>query len=471
MAEVKIQSKSMASEKMVKIHIIFVACVSIAFGIVNMATGYVIIGAVIAVVGLIASGITTALKNSTTTTTRGTILSVVQLLIIIVMSVVKHEMLDVLALVVAAVAMSGIYFDKKTIYIQWVMMDIPAVLGIFMNDFIYGGVGMDQILKGVLGINVGAVIILYLVNCSLRFINDATAAGNQTEDLLDEVKKKVRESQKMMDRQDLVVEDIAQISEKVAGDANLLLEIADKISSASEEQEQSISGITDSVAEISAEVEKSLDEARLASEAARRSTTLVHESNGEMQNMLEAMAEITESSRKIEGIINTIEDIAFQTNILALNAAIEAARAGMAGKGFAVVADEVRNLATQSGEAVKNSSVLIQSSIESVEKGTILAEKVAEKMGGVIDTSEKSAEYAQSITELTNRQAQSIESVRSQLEQVSEVIGQNAQTAVESADIARSVADSATKMNNVTGRLKMVSHKPDEETIRRAIGR
>ena len=471
MAEIKIQSKSMASEKMVKMHIIFVACVSIAFGIVNMATGYVLIGALIAVVGLIASGITVTLKNSATTTTRGMILSVVQLLIIIVMSVVKHEMLDVLALVVAAVAMSGIYFDKKSIYIQWVIMDIPAILGIFLNDFIYGGVGMDQILKGLLGINVGAVIILYLVNCSLKFINDATAAGNQTEDLLGEVQKKVRESQKMMERQDQVVENIAEISEKVASDANLMLAIADKISSASEEQEQSISGIMDSVTEISDEVEKGLEEARNASEAAVQSTTIVHESNAEMQNMLEAMAEITESSRKIEGIINTIEDIAFQTNILALNAAIEAARAGMAGKGFAVVADEVRNLATQSSEAVKNSSILIQSSIESVGKGTVLAERVAEKMSGVIETSEKSAEYSRSITEITNRQVQSIESVRAQLDQVSEVITQNAQTAVESADIARSVADSATQMNNVTSRLKMVTKKPDEEKIRRTFGR
>ncbi|MCH5347930.1 MAG: hypothetical protein J1E40_01275 [Oscillospiraceae bacterium] len=456
MAEIKIQSKSMASEKTVKMHIIFVGCVSVAFGILNMVTGYVFIGALIAVVGLATCGITAFMKDKSTTTTRGTLLSIVQMLIIIVMSVVKHEMQSVLPLMVAAVALSGIYFDRKNIYIQWVIMDIPAVLGIFLNDFIYGGVGVDQILKGLLGINVGACIILYLVNCSLKYISEATAAGNQTEDLLEEVQRKVNESKKMMDRQELVVANIAEISEKVTSDANLMLEIADKISSASEEQEQSIAGITASVAEISDEVEKGLEEAENASEAARKSTALVHESNGEMQNMLEAMADITESSRKIEGIIRTIEDIAFQTNILALNAAIEAARAGIAGKGFAVVADEVRNLATRSGEAVQNTSVLIQSSIESVEKGTILAEKVAEKMGGVIETSESSAEYARRITELTNRQNQAIESVRAQLEQVSSIISQNSETAVESADIARSVAEEASNMNLVTSRFKSV---------------
>ncbi|MCH5192605.1 MAG: hypothetical protein J1F11_01500 [Oscillospiraceae bacterium] len=459
MAEIKIASKGMASEKMVKIHIIFVACVSVAFGILNMATGFLFVGAMIAVVGLGASGITVYLKDKTNTTTRGTLLSIVQLLIIIVMSIVKHEMHTVFPLMVASMAMSGIYFDRKNIYIHWVCMNIPSIVGIFLNDFIYGGADMSQILKGLLGINVGAAIILYLVNCSLGFINKANYANNETEDLLDEVQKKVDESNKMMDRQLQIVDNIAEISEQVTGNSNLMLEIADRISSASEEQEQSIVGITESVDEISAEISKGLDEAEHAAAAARKSTDIVHESNMEMQNMLEAMAEITESSRKIEGIINTIEDIAFQTNILALNAAIEAARAGIAGKGFAVVADEVRNLANQSGEAVKHSSILIQSSIEAVGKGTSLAEKVAEKMSGVIETSENSVAYASGIAELTERQTQSIEAVKAQLEQISQVISQNAQTAVESTDIARSVADTATKMNVVANQLRTLSQK------------
>lgn len=61
---------------------------------------------------------------------------------------------------------------------------------------------------------------------------------------------------------------------------------------------------------------------------------------------------IYESSTKINEIINTINDIASQTNLLSLNASIEAARAGEAGKGFAVVASQVGNLASLS--AVEN---------------------------------------------------------------------------------------------------------------------
>ena len=449
MAGFENSSNKQATEKMVKIHIIAVVSVCIAFGIVNIVSRYAVLGILIIIAGIAAGAVTVFIKDKTSTTTRGIILSTVQLIIIIIMSTAKHEMQSVFSLMVASVAMAGIYFDKKNIAIQWVVMNIPVVLGIFLNDFFFGGVEAEIIIKGIMGLNIGAIIVMYLVNCSLRFINESAEATDKTEKLLDRVKLQMSEEEQMMERQKQVVNNIAQISERVNSSSALMLEVANKLNSASEEQEQTISEITESVAEISTETERGLEESENASKAALKSTALVHESNKEMQNMLEAMSEITESSHKIESIIKTIEDIAFQTNILALNAAVEAARAGAAGKGFAVVADEVRNLANRSAEAVQNTSTLIQSSIESVEKGTDLAKRAAHKMSGVMETAESSAEHARRIAELTNRQTQAIESVRAQLEQISIIISQNSHTSVESADIARSVADEASMMNDI----------------------
>src|SRR5207253_3139732 len=100
-----------------------------------------------------------------------------------------------------------------------------------------------------------------------------------------------------------------------------------------------------------------------------------------MGEIVQTMAAISDSSKKVVDIISVIDTIAFQTNILALNAAVEAARAGDQGRGFGVVAAEVRTLAQRSAGAAKEIRDLIAGSSRKVDDGGALVEGAA----GTID--------------------------------------------------------------------------------------
>ncbi|MGN0696540.1 MAG: methyl-accepting chemotaxis protein [Oscillospiraceae bacterium] len=155
--------------------------------------------------------------------------------------------------------------------------------------------------------------------------------------------------------------------------------------------------------------------------------------NEEMNGVMTAMKEIEAKSAEINGIINTISDIAFQTNILALNAAVEAARAGEAGKGFAVVADEVRNLASKSAEAVNLTSALITSTVDAINDGSAKVNSAAVSMKSITEKAKETSRLIDEISAASEEQAESIKQIMQGLSQISVVVQQNSATAEETA--------------------------------------
>ena len=131
------------------------------------------------------------------------------------------------------------------------------------------------------------------------------------------------------------------------------------------------------------------------------------------------MDDIYSGQKDIGQIIDTIENIAFQTNILALNAAVEAARAGSAGKGFAVVADEVRSLASKSDQAAKQSKAIIETSLSHVERGKSLAEEVSSSMQQTVASASEAISYMEKVADNAISESQSIEQLTTGVDQIS----------------------------------------------------
>lgn len=236
---------------------------------------------------------------------------------------------------------------------------------------------------------------------------------------------------------------ISQSVEQVYSGAEQVANGAQALSQGATEQASSIEELSASITEVTEQIRKNANNAKSAHDKANFAERELLSSNAQMDEMMKAMEQISFKSSEISKIIKIIDDIAFQTNILALNTAVEAARAGSAGKGFAVVADEVRNLAGKSAEAAKNTTLLIEETINAVENGSQITSKTVTSLDNSAKATKDAVALINEITQASQEQASAIIQINQGIEQISSVVQTNASIAEESAAASEELSGQA----------------------------
>ena len=251
---------------------------------------------------------------------------------------------------------------------------------------------------------------------------------------------------------------VSKVTQATAQLSSAAAEIAQGSSDLSQRTEQQASALEEtasSMEELTSTVKQSADNAGQANQLASAARNQAEQGGQVVDQAIEAMSAINQSSRKIADIIGVIDEIAFQTNLLALNAAVEAARAGEQGRGFAVVAGEVRKLAQRSADAAKEIKTLITDSVNKVEDGGQLVERSGQTLKEIVISVKKVSDIVAEIAAAAREQATGIEQVNRAVLQMDQVTQQNAALVEETAAASHVMGDQAKELQNLMGFFKL----------------
>ncbi|MBC3860987.1 MCP four helix bundle domain-containing protein [Undibacterium jejuense] len=320
---------------------------------------------------------------------------------------------------------------------------------------------------GVIGILAVAFMGLSLVRKLVNSLNQAivvakgVAAGDLTQKIdasgSDEVAQLLGAIKEMSDSLERICTQIRQGTDAIAVASTEIATGNMDLSSRTEQQAGALEETASSMEELTSTVRQNSDNARQANTLASTASTVAVDGGAVVSQVVETMAAINESSRKIVDIISVIDGIAFQTNILALNAAVEAARAGEQGRGFAVVAAEVRNLAQRSASAAKEIKTLIDNSVEKVDSGTRLVDQAGAAMTNIVSSIQKVSAVVSEISNASHEQSSGIDQINQAVIHMDESTQQNAALVEQAAAAASSLQDQANKLTQVVSVFKLNS--------------
>ena len=238
---------------------------------------------------------------------------------------------------------------------------------------------------------------------------------------------------KMVQTNDLMFNEITQIANEVAEGATDIAEASGALAESCTAQAHTISDFKVAVENTGNLLRENTSRLSHSQEISAEIKHEVAESKEKMEELLSSMTDITEASRKISTVIQTIEEIADQTNLLALNASIEAARAGEAGKGFAVVAGEVGTLAAQSADAAVQSRTLIEDTISKAARGNEISKQTSLTFDKIVDSMDDIYRVTEEISRTGKEQSRQLDVIEKDIREIAEAVDGNAAASEETA--------------------------------------